>query len=559
MRYATLLLTLCLPPFVVTAKTLVVNPALAAANDTNPGSEAQPLRSIGRAAELVKPGDVVRIYTGVYRETVVVMQSGTAEQPIRFEAAPGATVVITGADRITDWRREPGDGKVFSTEWPYRVPRPHPNDDRHLLIGRAEQVFVKGYALRLVPEKDKLTRGTFWIDTVGKRLWAQSSEDVDLTGKSAIVEASVRPLLWNGEGAFVHLKGLRFRYAANSAQRGAAIFSGRGAVLEDCVFERANSIGAQFRAEDIVVRRCSFLENGQLGFSANRAHRLLLSGILVRGNNVKGFSRDWEAGGNKLVYCRGVVIERSTFTGNRGSGIWFDIGNEDNTVRNCLIENNEDGGIFYEISYGLHAHDNVITGNGLTDTPGAWGAQAGINLSSSPNCVIERNLMLGNREGFAFREQPRTTGRLDGRPEEAVWNHDQRIRNNVLAYNVSSQLAGWFDVKDQRHWPRALQHGQPMGHSLETLKFAISNNVYARHPGQALLQWGPKWGRNRVYNQLAEVQVELKMEQESQEVEMPFADPGDRDYRLRGGSLALRDAMPREPVPGVRLGEIIVH
>ena len=101
------------------ARVLVVNPA-----DT-----------IGSAAEMAQPGDIVRIYSGVYRESVVVKQSGTKEKPIRFEAAPGATVVITGADRITAWRPEPGDGKVFSTEWPYPVRRPHPNDDYHLLIG----------------------------------------------------------------------------------------------------------------------------------------------------------------------------------------------------------------------------------------------------------------------------------------------------------------------------------------------------------------------------------------------------------------------------------------
>jgi len=72
------------------ARTLVVNPALAGATDTNTGSDTQPLKTISRAAELVQPGDVVRIHAGVYREKVIIKQSGTEEQPIRFEAAPGA-------------------------------------------------------------------------------------------------------------------------------------------------------------------------------------------------------------------------------------------------------------------------------------------------------------------------------------------------------------------------------------------------------------------------------------------------------------------------------------
>jgi len=83
--------------------------------------------------------------------------------------------------------------------------------------------------------------------------------------------------------------------------------------------------------------------------------------------------------------------------------------NYSTSIRNCLIARNEDAGIFYEISYGLHAHDNVIVGNGFAFTPGAWGAAAGISISSSPGCTIERNLILGNKEGFNFREQQRST------------------------------------------------------------------------------------------------------------------------------------------------------
>ena len=108
------------------------------------------------------------------------------------------------------------------------------------------------------------------------------------------------------------------------------------------------------------------------------------------------------------------MIEASQFVQNRGHGIWFDIGNEDCTVRNCLIADNEDAGIFYEISFGLHAHDNVIIGNGLAGTPGDVGRPAsGISISSSPGCVVERNLLVGNKEGFNFREADRRTPRID--------------------------------------------------------------------------------------------------------------------------------------------------
>jgi len=42
---------------------------------------------------------------GVYRERVLVKSSGTVQVPIRFEAAPGEHVVVTGADRLTGWQK----------------------------------------------------------------------------------------------------------------------------------------------------------------------------------------------------------------------------------------------------------------------------------------------------------------------------------------------------------------------------------------------------------------------------------------------------------------------
>ena len=328
----------------------------------------------------------------------------------------------------------------------------------------------------------------------------------------------------------------------------------------------------------LIVRRCVFQNNGQLGFGANRAHDLLFSECIVRNNNVKGFSRGWEAGGDKLVLCRGAVIEKSQFVSNRGNGVWFDIGNEKCVVRNCLIADNEDAGIFYEISYGLHAHDNVIVGNGFNETPGAWGAASAISLSSSPDCVIERNLMVGNREGFNFREQNRKTPLIDDKKERWIWNHDQLIRNNVMALNRDAQVWGWFDINDGRHWPAALQDaaekpkgkaardlaadylakdtaGGPVGLTLEKLEITFENNLYCAQPWQGLFHWGAAWRRHKKYATLADVQSELKLESGSQTAEFRVEDYLARDFRVPADSPALKmGCYPKGDVPGVKLG-----
>ena len=544
------------------------------ASDDGPGSAETPWRTIARAARTALAGDVVIIHSGMYRERVVVKASGTAGVPIRFEAAAGEHVVLTGADRLTNWRQADPQQPVYAAAWPHRFigwnpQMTHPADEYHRVIGRCEQVVVDGYLLRQVIDRSHLAPGSFFVDVTNKILLVWDGGNRDLN--KVHVEASARQEVLRVEGAYVHVRGLRFRHAANMAQHGAVVLAGHHGTLEDCVIESMNACGASFLGEDASIRRCVFRDNGQLGFGARRAHRLLITESVVENNNIKGFDRGWEAGGNKLVLCRDAVLERSRFLRNRGSGIWFDIGNTNATVRHCLIAENEDAGLFYEISFRLHAHDNVLVGNGFAQTAGAWGAQAGISISSSPGCVIERNLIFGNREGFNFREQLRTTPTLEDPVERPVWNHDEVIRHNLIVRNRDAQVWGWFDVKDNRHWPadgRASvppaatiaeaivgAAGQPKGLTLEQLRLHFEANVYFAAPGQGWFKWGPSWSRHKSYADLGTFQADLRIDTKSRALEPAFADVGGTDYRVDAETLALlADCYPRGPVPGVLLG-----
>ena len=552
------------------------------AGDDAPGTAERPWKTVSRAAEMARPGDVVVIHGGVYRERVVVKTSGTAEAPIRFEAGLGEWVILTGADRLTGWRKSDETRPIYSVAWPHKfIPwnrsMTHPDDEYHRVIGRCEQVMVDGYLLRQVLAAGQLAPATFFADVTNQTLFVWDASNRDLNRTHA--EASTRQEILRVEGDHVHLRGLRFRYAANMAQHGAVVLAGRHDTMEDCVVEAMNSSGATFQAEDLVVRRCVFRENGQLGFGANRAHRLLFTECLVENNNTKGFDRGWEAGGDKLALCRDALLERSRFVRNRGNGIWFDIGNTNCTVRQCLIADNEDAGIFYEISFRLNAHDNVIVGNGFAATAGAWGAQAGISLSSSPGCVIERNVIAGNREGFNFREQARTTPSIDSRTERPVWNHDELIRHNLIIRNRDAQVWGWFDVKDNRPWPAGSpakdgtlttgttrpediagayaaksREGQPQDLTLEKLGLRFEDNVYFAGPGQGWFRWGPTWRRHKSYATLNEFQSDLRLDRGSQALDPGFAGLLQLDLRLRPEVMArLQDSYPRGTVPGVVL------
>jgi hypothetical protein len=73
--------------------------------DDNPGTASEPFATIQAAANVARPGDVVKIRDGIYRETVAPANSGTEENPIVFEADAGAEPVISGADLLTtNWQ-----------------------------------------------------------------------------------------------------------------------------------------------------------------------------------------------------------------------------------------------------------------------------------------------------------------------------------------------------------------------------------------------------------------------------------------------------------------------
>ena len=88
-------------------------------SDAGPGTGGQPFRTMQRAAEVMSPGDKCLVRAGVYRETVRPTRSGEEGRPITFAAAPGARVVVSGADPITGWQPEAGKIHRAAAPWAF--------------------------------------------------------------------------------------------------------------------------------------------------------------------------------------------------------------------------------------------------------------------------------------------------------------------------------------------------------------------------------------------------------------------------------------------------------
>jgi hypothetical protein len=117
-------------------------------SDDNEGiQEDLPFRTIQKAADVASAGDVVCVMAGIYRERVVMRNSGTEDSPIVFQAERGAngdwTTIIEGGEPVEHWIPAPEicDGVYKTTSIAYN-PRSMTLDDQQ--IARIDDDYMSG-------------------------------------------------------------------------------------------------------------------------------------------------------------------------------------------------------------------------------------------------------------------------------------------------------------------------------------------------------------------------------------------------------------------------------
>ncbi len=92
----------------VRALEYMVDQAAPGADDTNPGTEEKPFKTVQRAADLARPGDTIHVMTGKYDERVKVKSGGTEGKPVAFVAMPRRSVTVGGFDLEAGYIRVEG-------------------------------------------------------------------------------------------------------------------------------------------------------------------------------------------------------------------------------------------------------------------------------------------------------------------------------------------------------------------------------------------------------------------------------------------------------------------
>ncbi len=146
--------------------------------------------------------------------------------------------------------------------------------------------------------------------------------------------------------------------------------------------------------------------NASLGIGGSRSYKMTISGVEIAHNGYgSGVSCGFEGGGFK------GVNHGSRFTGNyihdnNCVGVWYDINAGPTEIDHNRIDNNAEGGVFYEISQDANIHDNEASGNGKAKCSWLWGA--GIGIASSFNVNVYNNTLTNNCNGVGETQQNRT-------------------------------------------------------------------------------------------------------------------------------------------------------
>ena len=198
-------------------------------SDANPGTQASPLRTIQRAADLAQPGDTVTVHAGVYRERVNPPRGGESDtKRIVYQAAAGEKVVITGSEVVKKWE------KVQDGVWKATLPNNFFgsfNPFAELIAGdwfdpkgrshHAGAVYLNGHwlteAVSLEEVLKSMTATPLWfasVDATRTVIWAQF-KDIDPNAQQVEVNARRSVFYPDKPGRnYITVRGFTLRNAA---------------------------------------------------------------------------------------------------------------------------------------------------------------------------------------------------------------------------------------------------------------------------------------------------------------------------------------------------------
>jgi hypothetical protein len=374
------------------------NPAAA---DSNPGTQAAPLKSITAAANQAIVDNKQNIATrviinpGTYRETLTLNRTtGETDAPISFEAAQAGTVILDGADIWTGWQGT-ADATVFTHPWSGKwgaaaTPNGWPTTPE--LMRRREILFVNGKLMTPVLSQAALVDNSFFVDDTAGQVYMKLP-----AGKTPAAST----FEWGMRGSLVKLDtqknvtltGLTIQHDASTFYTTEAVSfpNSSNILIQDCTIQWNSQGGlSDSNARNIIERRDNVSNNGGTGVGGYQIKTLIMEDITASANNWRGGLTGfigWAYGGLKQLYVHDAIYRNFTAVGNHSVGLWFDTDCSNILVDHATVRNNDKDGFFLEADEGpITIQNSVIDHN----------AQYGVRDANSGYVNLFSNILYGN-------------------------------------------------------------------------------------------------------------------------------------------------------------------
>lgn len=392
--------------YAVPAGAVFVSPS---GSDSGTGSQSSPLKSPQTAVDRTASGGTIVLRAGSYHTGVKIPK----DKKLTIQSYPGEAVWFEGSSVVSGWVQsgttwvKSGWTASFDSHAGFNAGTNNTSflDPAYPMAAHPDQVWVDGVALSQVSSAAKVVAGTFYVNYSTDQLIIGSNPSGKTVRASDLADA-----LWiQGPGSKIAGVGVR-RYATPSVDMGTVRIAGSGVTLENVLVTDNANVGVVVAATKARLAGVTSNNNGMLGLQANYADGLVASDVLADNNNVEHYNTAPVSGGFKITRSRGLTIQNSSFTHNRGPGLWFDESCYDAKVVNNRMVDNLKHGMAFEISSLAVIADNVITGNPST----------GMKINDATNVRIWNNTIGGNGKNIDLVQDTR-------RATDLSWpGHDPR-------------------------------------------------------------------------------------------------------------------------------------
>jgi hypothetical protein len=139
-------------------------------SDSAAGSSAEPWRTVQKAFDTLRPGQIALVRAGTYRENVVVRRGGTARAPVTVRNEPGARPVLTPAPRSPSYPLRLTDGAAYVRVQGFVVERARGPSTMNV-VGLGESPGAHDYEISDCEIRFARNSSGIFVDDTNRRVW----------------------------------------------------------------------------------------------------------------------------------------------------------------------------------------------------------------------------------------------------------------------------------------------------------------------------------------------------------------------------------------------------